>query len=124
MGEGYSSNSKKEGRDGFVTIDELLVLAEYLYKGLINLSNQRHPLWVYKGVKNMEHQNKHETVKTSSRTYFFDIETAQNGKPYLKITESRINIETKEKTRNTILVFQEDLLQFADTMNAMAKCMQ
>ncbi len=124
MIEGHLFNSEKEKGKGFITIDELLVLAEYLYKGLINLSSQRHPLLVYKGVKNMEYQNRHEIVKTSSRTYFFDIETAQNGKPYLKITESRINTETKEQTRNTILVFQEDLLQFADTMNAMAKCMQ
>jgi hypothetical protein len=124
MKEGHSDNSGKEEKKGFITIDELLVSAEYLYKGLINLSNQRHPLLVYKGVKNMEHNNQHEIVKISSRTYFFDVETAQNGKRYLKITESRINTETKEQTRNTILVFQEGLQRFADTMNAMVKRMQ
>jgi len=121
MGEGYSSKREKEGGDGFITIDELLVLAEYLYKGLINLSNQRHPLSVYKGVKNMETNNEHEMVKTSSRTYFFDIETTKNGKPYLKITESRIDKDTKQAQRNTILVFQEDMLKFSGTLNAMAK---
>ena len=121
MGEGCS---QKEGRDGFSTIDELLVLAEYLYKGLINLSNQRHPLSVYKGVKNMQPNNEHEMVKASSRTYFFDIETTKTGKPYLKVTESRIDKDTKEAQRNTILVFQEDMLKFTGTVNAMAKRMQ
>lgn len=124
MKEGCLYNSEKEGGNGFITIDELLVSAEYLYKGLINLSSQRHPLLVYKGVKNMEHDNQHEIVKISSRTYFFDIETAHNGKRYLKITESRINMETKEQTRNTILVFQEGLQWFTDTMNDMVKRMQ
>ena len=92
MGEGCSDNRIKEGRDGFITIDELLELAEYLYKGLINLSNQRHPLSIYKGVKNVEITNEHEMLKTSSRTYFFDIETTKNGKPYLKIAESNDNM--------------------------------
>ena len=124
MGEGCSSYSEKEGRDGFKSIDDLLVVAEYLYKGLINLSNQRHPLSVYKGVKNMETSNEHEMVKASSRTYFFDMETTKTGKPYLKITESRINKETKEQQRNSILIFQEDVLQFTGTMNAMAKRIQ
>lgn len=124
MIEGHLFNSEKEKGKGFITIDELLVLAEYLYKGLINLSSQRHPLLVYRGVKNMEHDNQHEIVKISSRTYFFDIETAHNGKRYLKITESRINTETKEQTRNTILVFQDGLQQFAGKMNAMVKNIQ
>ena len=121
MGEGCSDNRIKEGRDGFITIDELLELAEYLYKGLINLSNQRHPLSIYKGVKNMETSNEHEMLKASSRTYFFDIETTKDGKPYLKISESRINKETQEQTRNTIIIFEEDLFQFTGTFNTMSK---
>ncbi len=121
MGEGCSDNLIKEGRDGFITIDELLELAELLYRGLINLSNQRHPLSIYKGVKNMEINNEHEILKTSSRTYFFDIETTKDGKPYLKIAESRINKETQEQTRNTIIIFEEDLFQFTGTFNTMSK---
>jgi hypothetical protein len=121
MREGYSDNHEKEGRDGFITIDELLIVSEYLYKGLINLSNQRHPLAIYKGVKNMETSNEHEMLKASSRTYFFDIETTKDGKPYLKISESRINKETQEQTRNTLIIFEEDLLQFTGTFNAMSK---
>jgi hypothetical protein len=113
--------SIKEGRDGLATIDELLDLANLLYRGLINLSNQRHPLSIYKGVKNMEINNEHEMLKASSRTYFFDIETAKNDKPYLKISESRINKETQEQTRNTIIVFEEDLFQFTGTFNTMSK---
>ena len=121
MGEGCSGNRIKEGRDGFKSIDDLLVIAEYLYKGLINRSNQRHPLSIYKGVKNMQPNNEHEMLKTSSRTYFLDIETTKNGKPYLKITESRINKETQEQTRNTIIIFEKDLLKFTGTFNTMSK---
>jgi len=121
MGEGCL---EKEGRDEFRSIDGLLVIAEYLYKGLINLSNQRNPLLIYKGVKNMQPNNDHEMVKASSRTYFFDIETTKTGKPYLKVTESRINTETKQQQRNTILIFQEDMLKFTGTLNAMAKRIQ
>jgi len=124
MGEGYAGQRKKEGGDGFETIDDLLAIAEYLYKGLINLSNQRHPLSVYKGVKHMQPNNQHEMVKASTRTYFFDIERTKNGKPYLKLTESRINPDTKEQQRNTLLVFEEDLEKFTGTLNVMAKRMQ
>ena len=113
--------SIKERRDGFVTIDDLLRQAESLFKGLVNLSQQRHPLSIYKGVKNMETSNEHEMLKASSRTYFFDIETTTNGKPYLKISESRINKETQVQVRNTIIIFEEDLFQFTGTFNTMSK---
>lgn len=121
MGEGWEINPIEERRDRFVTIDDLLKQAESLYNGLKDLSHQRHPLSIYKGVKNMETTNEHEMLKTSSRTYFFDIENTKNGKPYLKISESRINKETQEQTRNTIIIFQEDLFQFTETFNTMSK---
>jgi len=121
MREAWDINPIKERRDGFVTIDDLLKQAESLYKGLIDLSNQRHPLSIYKGVKNMETSNEHEMLKTSSRTYFFDIENTKDGKPYLKIAESRINKETQEQIRNTIIIFEEDLFQFTGTFNTMSK---
>jgi len=69
----------------------------------------------------MQPNNEHEMLKTSSRTYFLDIETTKNGKPYLKITESRINKETQEQTRNTIIIFEKDLLKFTGTFNTMSK---
>ena len=69
MGEGCSDNHINQRRDGFATIDDLLKQAESLYKGLVDLSKQRHPLSIYKGVKNMEINNEHEMLKTSSRTY-------------------------------------------------------
>ena len=121
MREAWNINPIKERRDEFVTIDDLLEQAESLVKGLVNLSQQRHPLSIYKGVKNMETSNEHEMLKASSRTYFFDIETTTNGKPYLKISESRINKETQEQVRNTIIIFEEDLVQFTGTFNTMSK---
>ena len=121
MREAWDINPIKERRDEFVTIDDLLRQAESLVKGLVNLSNQRHPLSIYKGVKNMETSNEHEMLKASSRTYFFDIETTTNGKPYLKISESRINKDTQEQVRNTIIIFEEDLFKFTGTFNTMSK---
>ena len=110
-----------ERREGFITIDDLLQQAEFLYKGLINLSQQRHPLSIRKGVSGMQLGSKNEVLKTGSKTYFFDLETAQNGKPYLKITESYLTSETKEQVRNTIIVFQEDVFKFSGFVNVMAK---
>ena len=110
-----------EKREEFITIDDLLKLSEILYKGMINLSQQRHPLFIRKGVGDLQLENKNEVLKTGSKTYFFDIETAQNGKPYLKITESYLTCETKEQVRNTIIVFQEDLFKFSGYVNVMAK---
>jgi len=110
-----------EKREEFITIDDLLKLSEILYKGMINLSQQRHPLFIRKGVGEMQLESKNEVLKTGSKTYFFDIETAQNGKPYLKITESYLTGETKEQVRNTIIVFQEDVFKFSGFVNVMAK---
>ena len=121
MRDEWDRNPINEGRDEFVTIDDLLGQAEALAKGLMDLSKQRHPLSIYKGVKNMETNNEHEMLKTSSRTYFFDIETTTTGNPYLKISESRINKETQEQTRNTLIIFEEDLFQFTGTFNTMSK---
>lgn len=114
---------ESEGRDEFITIDDILSKAEGLYQDLIALSQRRHPLSVRKGVKVMQSDNQNEILKTQSKTYFFDIETAQNGAPYLKISESYINSSTKEQTRNTIVVFKDDLLKFSGFVNVMAKKM-
>ena len=121
MDELQETSSQLEKRDEFITIDDLLKLSEILYKGMINLSQQRHPLSIRKGVGEMQLENKNEILKTGSKTYFFDLETAQNGKPYLKITESYLTGEKKEQVRNTIIVFQEDVFKFSGYVNVMAK---
>ena len=99
------------------TIDDLLVHAGRLYKGLIDLSQQRNPLDIRRGVMSMyNEQNKGEVIKAIGKTYFLDIEKTQNGKPYLKITESRKDAKNGEQIRNSIIIFQEDIIKFAEAI--------
>ena len=121
MKDSTENNEQLEKREIFITLDDLLKQAEVLYQGLIHLSQQRHPLAIRKGVGDMQMDNKNEVLKTGSKTYFFDIETTQNGKPYLKITESYLAGENKEQVRNSIIVFQEDMFKFSGFVNVMAK---
>ena len=111
------SDKKKEK---ITTIDDLLVTAGKLYKGLITLSQQKHPLDIRRGVSDMNIERESETVKAQGRTYFFDLESTKEGKPYLRITESYINKQDNEPKRNTILVFQDDIQEFTQAMTKMA----
>ena len=123
MKDETNDNLNEEGREKFITIDDIVLKAEHLWQELIDLSQRKHPLSVRRGVKAMQPENKNEVLKTQSKTYFFDIEMAQNGTPYLKITESYINSSTKEQARNTIIVFQDDVYKFSGFVNVMAKKM-
>ena len=102
------------------TIDDLLVHAGKLYKGLIDLSQQRNPLDIRRGVMDMNTERESETVKAQGRTYFFDLETTKEGKPYLRITESHLSKQNNESVRNTILVFQEDIHDFMQAFTKIA----
>ncbi len=55
-------------------------------------------------------------IRGSSRTYFFDIEKTKDGKPYLKITESRLSGPEKEPVRNSIFVFSDNIKEFAESI--------
>ena len=116
--EQQSLSDKK--REKVATIDDLLVNAGKLYKGLIELSQQRHPLDIRRGVSDMNAERESETVKAKGRTYFLDVESTKEGKPYLRITESHINKQNNESVRNTILVFQEDIHDFMQAFTKMA----
>jgi hypothetical protein len=64
---------------------------------------------------------KRTKVKTSHirfgrRTYFFDINQAENTKKYLKITESKFNGEGKERTYNSFILFPDDIREFQKTL--------
>lgn len=60
-----------------------------------------------------------ETVKGESRTYFFDLKEASNGKPYLCINESSKNKEG-EFQRHRTFIFEEDFEKFSAALaNAM-----
>ena len=102
------------------TIDDLLIHAGKLYKGLIELSNQKNPLDIRRGVRDMNTERESETVKAQGHTYFFDLEHTKENKPYLRITESHINKENNESVRNTILVFQEDIHDFTQAFTKIA----
>ena len=107
-------------KEKVTTIDDLLIHAGRLYKGLIELSQQRHPLEIRRGVRDMNAERESETVKAKGRTYFLDLENTKDGKPYLRITESHINKNNNESVRNTILIFQEDIHDFTQALTKMA----
>lgn len=65
----------------------------------------------------MADNNASKTLKLSTRTMFFDVLKTKEGKPYLKITESRIKGE--ERLRNTIVIFPEDVEDFKKTFEEM-----
>lgn len=65
------------------------------------------------------------TVKTSilkagAKTFFFDVNVASNDKKYLKITESRFSGEGKDRVRNSVVVFPEQIQGFAQNLKDMA----
>ena len=117
-GESQPKPNKK--KDTITTIDDCILNAGKLYKGLIKLSQQRHPLEIRRGVRGLQTESENEILKTIGRTYFFDLEKTRNGKPYLKITESRLDKKNNESIRNTILVFEENIEEFSKVTSRMA----
>jgi hypothetical protein len=107
------SDKKKEK---IITIDDLMVTAGKLYKGLIDLSQQKHPLDIRWGVSDMNTERESEMIKASGKTYFLDIEHTKTGKPYLKITETRKDAKNGDQIRNSIIVFQEDIREFSQAI--------
>jgi hypothetical protein len=51
-----------------------------------------------------------QNLKTTGKTYFFDVKTAKNGSKYLKISESWI--KDGQRHRGNITVFEKDLQDF------------
>ena len=110
-------------REPFVTIDDLLQKAQELFAGLRKLSEFKYPLDVRRGIrkgveKSMSDERESQQIKGSGRTYFFDVETTRDGKPYLRITESRKG-EGDKFERNSVLVFPEDAEEFSRTVSEM-----
>ena len=113
--ENQSEPIKK--KESITTIDDCLVFAGKLYRGLIELSNQKYPLDIRRGVRGMiNERNGGEMIKGSGKTFFLDIEETKNGKPYLKITETRKDAKNGDQIRNSIFVFQEDIREFAQAI--------
>lgn len=99
-------------KDRPATITELLELAGKLYKDLIYLSKQEDPAALLEGVIKMPDEKDSVTLKASGRTYFMDVGKTKTGTPYLKLTESRIDIQTQKPVRNTIVIFEEQIKDF------------
>ena len=67
----------------------------------------------------VERAKNSETLKTSSKTYFFDIRETREGKPFLVITESRLKGKEKKPERSSIIVFQDNAQEFSETVTRM-----
>ena len=110
----------EEKKEKVVTIDDLLYLSGKLYKQMVAFSNSKHPLEIRRGVMAMPDEGESKIIKGAGRTFFMDVETTRNGNPYLKITESRIDSLSQEPVRNTIFVFEDDLLAFSEAVSRFA----
>ena len=108
-------------RPSFATIDDMLELAQKLVDGLNKLGERKHPLDIRRGVRNMEREKNSEMLKTGSKTYFFDIKETRDHKPYLVITESRLKGEGEKPERSSIMIFQDNLQEFAGIVSQLAE---
>lgn len=62
-----------------------------------------------------------ERLNTLSRTYFFDVRESSKGKPYLVVTESYKQKDQDTFTRNSLLLFDDDLPKFVEKLNEISK---
>lgn len=53
-------------------------------------------------------------VSAGRRTYFFDVKSAKNAKPFLKITQSEINGEEKKKAY--LNIFDSEITNVASAL--------
>jgi hypothetical protein len=110
-------------RPRFATIDDMLDLARKLVDGLNQLGERKDPLEIRRGVRNMVEraESKSEMLKAAGKTFFFDVKETREKKPYLVITESRLKGEGEKPERSSIMIFQENLGEFAEVVAKMAK---
>ena len=67
---------------------------------------------------------KSSSVKSSKfrigkRTFFFDVNVASNNSKYLRVTESRFVEEGKDRIRNSVVLFPEDIGDFQKNLKEM-----
>jgi hypothetical protein len=80
-----------------------------------------------KGYRNRSSRNNHrdtlasETLKTSGRTYFFDVKEAKSGRPYLSVTETRYDKESGQRERSCLIFYPESIRDFHKTFQNMAR---
>src|SRR5258708_15604200 len=130
------STSKTELPAGpaFTTIDDVIERAEALLDDLKKIGERKYPFDVRKASRKSEtrkevrltfggYGNKRDSVQVrdGKRTYFIDVEKTAEGKPYLRITESRFTGEGKDRERSSIVVFQEKAEEFANAITHQAQ---
>jgi hypothetical protein len=118
-----SRSGSNPGREPFITIDDLVRKAQELSRGLRTLSGYKYPLDIRRGIRKgvkerMNKDKQSKQIKGSGRTYFLDVEKTKDGRPYLRITESRKGKGHKFE-RNSINVFPEDAEEFAQAVSEM-----
>jgi hypothetical protein len=108
------SGRRRPERQSFLTLDECIASADELAQRLRQLGAQKHPLDIRKGIRPLPDKAITKTVRGASRTYFFDVRRAQDGRPFLVITESRL----REKQRVQITIFSEQAQEFLEALTA------
>lgn len=66
---------------------------------------------------NVSDKRDYKMLKGQGRNYFFNMKKAKSGNGYLKITESRWDKESNNGKKFSLVVFKEDLVGFAKTLN-------
>jgi len=64
-------------------------------------------------------EQKSETIRAGSKTYFIDLKETKEGKPFLVITESRFKGEGEDHERISIAVFPEYSKAFLSALQEM-----
>lgn len=62
---------------------------------------------------------KSTNFRIGKRTFFFDVNVASNNSKYLRVTESRFVEEGKDRVRNSVVLFPEDVADFEKNLKAM-----
>ena len=62
---------------------------------------------------------KSSTFRIGKRTFFFDVNVASNDSKYLRVTESRFLEEGKDRIRNSVVLFPEDVVDFQKNLGKM-----
>ena len=62
---------------------------------------------------------KSATLRQGAKTFFFDVSLASNNKKYLRITESRFIEEGKDRVRNSVVLFPENIKGFQENLAEM-----
>ena len=104
-------------QESYITIDDVIQLSRNLCEQLCKIGEYKHPLAVRKGVNDMLEQNDSRTVRAGSITYFLDVKQTKEGKPFLVITESRYKGEGENHERKSIVVFQDNMQEFAQALS-------